>query len=156
MKQNRKQISDCLRERLTDARDGRLAGEELDQLKQEVMAHDPRFWKDHLWMMKQAQGGVFARFADLRDAQPAEGSIRRFHARREAEGGTESDLEYLVWSWFRRYVLSVGLVLIVLLAGLQMGTSDEPVGDTRDQMSRMLGWEQEQHPELDHWLYDGL
>ena len=156
MKTNSKQHSDYLREQLVDARDGLLPARELARLEKEVKAHDPGLWKDHMWMMEQAQSGVLSRFSDLREVQPAEGAIDRFHARRDAEGGTQADLEFLVWSWFRRYVLTVGLVLIVLFTGLQWGTTDEPAGEIRDQMTRILSGEPEQIPELNHWLYDDL
>ncbi len=153
---NSKKTSKRLRERLVDARDGFLTGDELAQLERDVKAHDPRLWEDHLWMVKQAQKGIFSRFSDLREEQPAEGAISRFHARRQAEGGTQADLEFLVWSWFRRYVLTVGILLIVLFTGLQMGSTEETAGDTRDQMARILGGEQESIPELNHWLYEDL
>ncbi len=156
MKPNSKQISNRLREQLVDARDSLLTDDELEQLERDVKAHDPQLWKDHLWMVEQAQIGVLSRFSDLREEQPVDGAISRFHARRQAEGGTQADLEFLVWSWFRRYVLTVGLVLIVLLTGWQMTSTDEPAGDIRDQMTRILGGEQEQIPELDHWLYEDL
>ncbi len=154
---NKKRITDHLHQKLTDAQDGLLSLDEQKLLEKQVKAHDPQLWEDHLWMMKQMpESGVFSHFAGMREEQPAEGAIRRFHKRREAEGGSHADLEFLVWSWFRRYVLTVGLVLIVIFTGLQWGTPEETHVDSRDQVAQFLGWDQDFLPELDHWLYEDL
>ncbi len=145
-----------LRERLIDAQDGLLSRDELERLEKEVRAHDPQLWKDHQWMMRQSGEGVPGLFAEMRAEQPDGEAIRRFHQRREAEGGSQMALEHLVWQLFRRYVLTVGLVLIVLLTGLQMGSSEDVSASSRDEMTRYLGTEQQQMPELNHWLYEDL
>lgn len=145
-----------LRQRLIDAQDGLLSQEELSRLEKEAVAQDPQLWKDHQWMMRQSGEGMPGLFAEMREEQPADDAIRRFHQRRTADGGVQADLEHLVWQLFRRYVLSVGIVLIVLFTGLQLGTPDEPASDSREQMTRYLGLEQQQAPELNHWLYDDL
>lgn len=145
-----------LRERLVDAQDGLLSREEMDRLEKEVRAHDPQLWEDHQWMMRLSSGTVSGLFAEMRAEQPDSEAIRRFHQRREAEGGSQADLEHLVWQLFRRYVLTVGVVLIVLLTGLQMGASDDTAASSRDEMTRYLGMEQQQLPELNHWLYEDL
>ncbi|MFO8029343.1 MAG: hypothetical protein R6U28_05750 [Cyclonatronaceae bacterium] len=152
----KRMIDDRLKARLTDARDERLSEQEQETLKQEVMAHDPQLWKDHQWMMQESGMRMFQGISQMRDEQPADGAIHRFHQRREAAGGTGADLEFLVWNWFRRYVLTLGLLLIVLFTGLHLGFQSEKPGDTREQMTRFLGMEQEAAPELDHWLYEDL
>lgn len=133
-----------------------MAQHELEQLREEVLAHDPQLWKDHQWMMQQSGEGLSGLFGEMRDEQPAGDAIRRFHQKRTAAAGAGADLEFLVWRLFRRYVLTVGIVLIVLFTGMQMGTPDEPAADSREQMTRILGYEQQQAPELNHWLYDDL
>ena len=153
---NRKRTEQELRERLIDAQDGNVSGNEIEQLKKQVLAFDPKLWEDHQWMMRQSDAGIPGLFAGLSEEAPAGDAIRRFHQRREASSGPESDLEYLVWRLFRRYVLSVGIVLIVLFTGLQMGSTGEATADTREMTTRYLGWDQQQNPELNHWLYDDL
>jgi hypothetical protein len=145
-----------LRERLVDAQDGLLSREELERLEKEVRAQDPKLWRDHQWMMEQSGLGVLGHFAELRAEQPAGDAIRRFHQRREAEGGSHAALEHLVWQLFRRYVLTVGVVLIVLLTGLQIGTTEDTSASSRDEMTRYLGLDQQQSTELNHWLYEDL
>ncbi|TVQ72548.1 MAG: hypothetical protein EA363_04410 [Balneolaceae bacterium] len=153
---NRKRTEQQLREQLIDAQDGNLSRQEMEQLKKQVLAFDPKLWEDHQWMMRQSGDGIPGLFEGLREEAPAGDAIRRFHQRREATGGSESDLEYLVWRLFRRYVLSVGIVLIVLFTGMQMGSTEDAAADSREQMTRYLGWEQQQAPELNHWLYEDL
>lgn len=153
---NRKRTEQQLREQLIDAQDGNLSRHEMEQLKKQVLAFDPKLWKDHQWMMQQSGDGVSGLFEGLREEAPADDAIRRFHQRREETGGLESDLEYLVWRLFRRYVLSVGIILIVLFTGLQMGSTEEATADSRELTTRYLGWEQQQGPELNHWLYEDL
>ena len=153
---NRKRTEQEIRERLIDAQDGNLSPHEMEQLKKQVQAFDPRLWEDHQWMMQRSDTGITGLFEGLREETPADDAIRRFHQRREATGGSESDLEYVVWQLFRRYVLSVGIILIVLFTGLQMGSTDEAVADTREMTTHYLGWEQQQVPELNHWLYEDL
>lgn len=146
-----------LRSRLIDAQDGLLNEKELQDLEKEAKAHHPQLWEDHRWMLSQkSETGLINQFSGLHRHQPHEGAIKRFHQRREAEGGSKADLEFLVWSWFRRYVLSAGLTLILLFTGLQLRTTPDPPADTREQMAQFLGWEQEILPELNHWLYDDL
>ncbi len=150
----RKRTTERLRERLIDAQDGLLAQDEMEQLRQEVQAHDPQLWNDHQWMIQQTGEGLSGLFEGMREEMPADDAIRRFHQKRTAAAG--ADLEFLVWRLFRRYVLAVGIVLIVLFTGIQMGTTDEAAADSREQMTRFLGWEQQQAPELNHWLYEDL
>ena len=154
---NRKTKSEYLKQKLMDAQDGLLSNEELQHLKEVVLIHDPALWEDHQWIMVQkGKGGVLTELADMRTVQPDEEAIRRFHIRRELENREEADLEQLVWSLFRRYVLTIGVLLIVLLAGLELGSSETNDFDGRDQLVIFLGWDSGEFPELDHWLYEDL
>lgn len=155
MKNNR--YIEQLRSRLIDAQDGLLGEKELQDLEKETKAHHPQLWEDHCWMLLQkSETGLINQFSGLHRQLPYEGAIKRFHQRRESEGGSKADLEFIVWSWFRRYVLSTGLILIVLFTSLQLWTTHDIPVDTREQMASFLGWEQEEIPELNHWLYDDL
>lgn len=146
-----------LRSRLIDAQDGLLDENELQNLEKEVKAYHPQLWEDHCWMMRQKpETGLINQLSGLHRQLPDKGAIKRFHQRREVEGGSKADLEFLVWSWFRRYVLSTGLVLIVLFTSLQLWTIHDISADDREQMAQFLGLEQELIPELNHWLYDDL
>lgn len=146
-----------LRSRLIDAQDGLLDENELQDLEKEAKAHQPQLWEDHCWMVQQKpETGLINQLSSLHRQPPDKGAIKTFHQRREAQGGSKADLEFLVWSWFRRYVLSTGLVLIVLFTSLQLRTTQDMPADNREQMAQFLGWEQDLIPELNHWLYDDL
>ncbi|MBP3191227.1 hypothetical protein [Natronogracilivirga saccharolytica] len=150
---NKKQY---LLSRLIDAQDGLLQEDELRQLKKEVMAYDPSLWDDHLWMLEQkSEKGVFGQMQDLHAAEPGNADISRFHRRKEAETGDQFALEHLVWSWFRKYVITVGVLLIVVLTGIEMTTTASDVS-FEEQMESYFGVHDEEMSELNHWLYEDL
>ncbi len=152
---NKKTKTEQWRQQLTDAQDGLLSDEALHRLEKEVKAHDPDLWRDHHWMMEQQSGkGVFAELAAMRDEQPETGAIQRLYARVASQRGSGAELEEIVWSWFRRYVLTFGILLIILLAGLQSGGSGISEANISVQLESFLGWSSEEFPELDHWLYE--
>lgn len=152
---NKKDKIRHLQEQLTDARDGLLQDEQLHRLENEVKSHDPKMWEDHIWSVSQQQDrGVFTEMAAMGKEQPDDGAIKRFHSRREMQNPVEAELEELVWSWFRRYVLTIGMMLLVLFAGLQFGQSGVSEANPRTQMESFLEWHSNETPELDHWLYD--
>lgn len=146
-----------LKQKLIDAEDGKLHDEELRQLEEMVRSRYPALWEQHLWSMnQQKKQGIFEELAALHDVQPEEGAIRRFYAHYHTRLSAGSELEALVWSWFRRYVLTVGLVLVVLFSGLQLGNLESNEDSGHDQVEQFLGWDPEDLPELDHWLYADL
>ena len=146
-----------LQGRLIDAQDGLLNDDELQQLKKDVMAHDASLWDDHLWMLRQrGKDGVLDYLQGLHTAEAEKAAISKFHRRREAEAGDEAALEQLVWSWFRRYVATAGMVLIVVLTGMEMSTSPASERFPDEQVEAFIGIQTDDMPELDHWLYEDL
>ena len=152
MRQNRR--TERLKEELMDALDGSPGPKELQQLKEKVIAHDPVLWEDFQWFSAQKKGhGIFGELEAMRREKQDKEAIRRFYKLREAESEAGADLEMLVWSWFRRYVLTAGIVLTILFAGIrssEMGVSEV---NGREQVEHFLGWHQEELPGTNHWLY---
>ncbi len=146
-----------------DARDGLLDQEAYRKLREKVMKHDPALWDDFRWMKEHDQpGGVLHELAAMRDETPDQYTIARFHKRRETDRHAGAELEPLVWSWFRRYVLTAGIVFIIVLAGLQTGNHGVTEASGQQQLEIFLGWNEplemshQEIPELDHWLYEDL
>ncbi len=151
----RKNKKEALKQELVDALDQPVGEKELRQLEVKTKAHDPALWEDYLWFSKQrSRQGVFGELSAMRSDEPGRGAIQRFHQRRKAEEATGADLETLVWSWFQRYVLTVGIVLIILFAGLHLGENGVSEANGREEVEQFLGWNQEELPEPDHWLYE--
>ena len=160
----KKRLSEELKRELMDARDSLLGEQELEKLREKTVAHDPGLWEDFLWMREHGQpGAVFDELSAMNQMGPDEGMIARFHERRQSAKSEGLDLESLVWTWFRRYVLTAGLLAMMILVGFHWG---EPgvteANGQQQQLETYLGWDQqaewtqEDFPDLDHWMYEDL
>lgn len=153
MNSNKK--NERFKQKLIDAQDGLLSEEELQRLEKNVKEHEPALWEDFIWSMEQQRpNGVLDELAAMGREEPDTGAIHRFHARREAELAAGSDLEGLVWSWFRRYVLTTGLVLLFLFSGLYMGENGVSEANGQEEIQEFLGWNEEELSVPDYWLYE--
>lgn len=154
---NRRNIRVKLKQELIDALDETPGKEALARLEKKVKAHDPDLWEDFQWFSaQQKKHGVFGELAAMRHDEPDDKAIRRLHRKLAVEYETGADLESLVWAFFRRYVLTTGILLIILFTGLQMGHNGVSEAGGREQVETFLGWTQEELPEPDYWLYDDL
>ncbi|MDG5766156.1 hypothetical protein QA596_01670 [Balneolales bacterium ANBcel1] len=152
-----------LKQALLDAREGQLNDDELERLRQEVMNHDPSLWDDYLWMMEQEKpGGLFNELSELHRDGPDDGAVSRFYRRLEAGQTAGADLEPVVWNWFRRYVLTTGILMILLLTGWQTIRPGVTQASAQQQLEQFMGWDQQlelshqDFPELNHWIYEDL
>lgn len=161
---NSTNYSEELRADLIDALDSPPRPEQLAQLKSRVMAYDPALWDHFLWMQKQKvhPGGIFVHLEHMHNQGPDEAAVTRFIERKQGmhEAGTE--LDQLVWSWFRRYIFAPASIMIVLLGALHLGHISSVEVNGRQELESFLGWDADLFsddqaiPELTHWLYQDL
>lgn len=155
MLKNRK--TDLRKEQLADALDGRLGESQQKALLEKVRTEDPELYETYHWMLKQRQEqGVFSYLSEWHESPVPDDAIRKFHERREAEVPAGSDLETLVRSLFRRYVVTTGAAMMLLFATLQWaGPSEQPVLFT-DADPFLLQVEIAEIQDSSHWLYEDL
>lgn len=148
---------EILRQSLIDAQDGNLEPEARKKLLKKVEKEAPGLLESHSWMIEQLdKGGFLNEIATLRKEEPGRRALIGFYSRQEKEKQYDAQLEYLVRSWFKRYVLTIGILLILVIGWIYPITQNSSDIGGREEIEYFLGWDAEPFPELDHWLYDDL
>ena len=153
-----------LKAELIDALDSTPGPEQLQSLKNRVMAHDPVLWDHFLWMQKQIEhpGGIVAQMKHVHNQGPDHAAVARFLERKQDIRQSGEELDQLVWSWFRRYVFAPATIMIVLLGALHLGEFSAGEWNGRQELETFLGWDadifsdEQTIPELTHWLYQDV